>query len=783
MMKRILSLLMALCMIGTLVPGTVFAAEQELPARMEQIEIPVQVNPLYADVVEPEEFHRQGGEYVPMAEAVYLPEAQAAVEVRKHLKNRTESFTVYLSVPEITFEQAEIERIVVSLFEAALAHTGDPLEGDYLRWQYGSWGVPENGITYGVDGSKMTMAINYMVEYYTTAEQEAELTGRVNQLLAELDLEDVCDYETLREIYSYIISHVVYDYDNLNNYNHKLKYTAYAALINGTAVCQGYSVLLYRLALELGLDARLVPGDSNNDGSTDHAWSILELNGQYYNADATWDSEIGQFYYFLRGSDNFPDHTPDYSYLEAGFAENYPMSAADFQHSVRSETTAPTCTEGGYTTCICNCGDSYRTDRTEAVGHSWDSGSVTKEPTETETGVRTYTCTACGATREEELPKLDHEHSYQSSVTAPTCTEEGYTTYTCACGDSYVGDKVPALGHTEVVDPAVEATCTESGLTEGKHCSVCEQVLIARETVPAKGHAYENGICAVCGAEDPTNPSEPEETDPTDPSEPEETDPTDPSEPEETDPTDPSEPEETDPTDPSEPGETDPTNPSEPEEHTHQFSEWITVKEPTGREEGMEERRCVCGEIESRAVPKLTNPFSDVKKTDYFYDSVLWAAHRGITSGITATRFAPTQPCTRAQVVTFLWRAAGEPEPVSGKKPFTDVNPAAYYYKAVLWAVEEGITSGMSATTFGPNRACTRGQVVTFLWRTAGEPEAVHQENSFTDVNPGAFYYKAVLWAVENGITTGMGSGSFAPGSTCTRGQIVTFLYRAFTKQ
>lgn len=172
------------------------------------------------------------------------------------------------------------------------------------------------------------------------------------------------------------------------------------------------------------------------------------------------------------------------------------------------------------------------------------------------------------------------------------------------------------------------------------------------------------------------------------------------------------------------------------------------------------------------------SPFRDVKASDYFYDPVLWAVSYDITSGVGNGRFAPGDPCTRAQVVTFLWRAAGEPEPVSRKNPFTDVKSSDYYYKAVLWAVENGITTGMSANTFAPNSPCTRGQVVTFLWRAAGEPQPYHVSNPFTDVKSSAFYHKAVLWAVNYGITTGMTDTTFAPNSTCTRGQVVTFLYR-----
>ncbi len=181
--------------------------------------------------------------------------------------------------------------------------------------------------------------------------------------------------------------------------------------------------------------------------------------------------------------------------------------------------------------------------------------------------------------------------------------------------------------------------------------------------------------------------------------------------------------------------------------------------------------------------PAPENPFVDVAEGAYYYDAVLWAvnAEPQITNGMDQTHFAPNGVCTRAQVVTFLWRAVGSPAPASSANPFTDVPADKYYTDAILWAVENEITSGTGKTTFSPNNACTRAQVVTFLWRAKGKPAPTSTESSFTDVS-GGYYYDAVLWAVENGITKGQTDTTFAPNASCTRGQIVTFLYRAFGK-
>ena len=271
-----------------------------------------------------------------------------------------------------------------------------------------------------------------------------------------------------------------------------------------------------------------------------------------------------------------------------------------------------------------------------------------------------------------------HEHSYTAVVTEPTCTEQGYTTYTCECGDSYVADYTDALGHTEEIIPAVEATCTESGLTEGVKCAVCGEILVEQEVIPALGHDWKGTGCTRCDE-------------------------------------------------------------------------------------------------------KRENPFVDVPEDAFYIDPVLWAVEKGITTGVDDTHFNPFGRCDRASVVTFLWRAAGSPEPTTTENPFVDVNENHFYYKAVLWAVEEGITNGTSATTFAPFAKCTRAQVVTFLYRALGEPEVEATESGFTDVtDPKLYFYAPVLWAVENGITNGVGDGSFGINRTCDRAQVVTFLYRAY---
>ena len=174
-------------------------------------------------------------------------------------------------------------------------------------------------------------------------------------------------------------------------------------------------------------------------------------------------------------------------------------------------------------------------------------------------------------------------------------------------------------------------------------------------------------------------------------------------------------------------------------------------------------------------------PFTDVADDAYYADSVAWAVENNVTSGVSATSFAPNASCTRGQMVTFLWRAAGSPEPKSTDTAFTDVKSGAYYEKAVAWAVENNVTTGTSATTFSPGATVTRGQSVTFLWRANGSAAAAGA-SAFTDVAASAYYASAVAWAVENNVTNGTGAATFSPNADCTRAQIVTFLYRSIVK-
>lgn len=211
----------------------------------------------------------------------------------------------------------------------------------------------------------------------------------------------------------------------------------------------------------------------------------------------------------------------------------------------------------------------------------------------------------------------------------------------------------------------------------------------------------------------------------------------------------------------------------------HSFGGGEVEQVPTEESEGQRVYTCAtCGLQRYQTLPALSrNPFGDIRGDAYYYWPVIWAHEAGITMGMCEDEFEPYGSATRAQVVTFLWRMAGCPEPDASDCPFDDVDLESYYAQALLWALESGIARGMSDTKFAPGDPVTRGQFVTFLHRLAGAPE-VACGTTFADTGFGAYYDAAVLWATRTGVTTGMGNGTFAPTAACTRGQIVTFLNR-----
>ena len=415
---------------------------------------------------------------------------------------------------------------------------------------------------------------------------------------------------------------------------------------------------------------------------------------------------------------------------------------------------------------------------------------------------------------------------------AATCTEAGLTdgSKCSVCGEVLTEQKeIPAIGHKAETVKGTAATCTEAGLTDGSKCSVCGEVLKAQEEIPVKAHSFKDGKCSVCGAKDP-NYVEPKPEDPVDPT----PTPT---------PGDKPTPGAVASDFSAHYDSVSQTlivrghgamptfdrsfeRPWQGKEIktliieegitsvTKEAFGWYTVDtiylpkslvyleewalypgsayqvHYAGSEADFDKIYFENEEDKSSLLnggwrnlhhntPVPNNPFKDVKEADWFYGTVMWAVRNEITGGTSATTFSPNAPCTRAAVVTFLWAANGRPEPTSTDNPFKDVKESDWYYKAVLWAVGNGITGGTSATTFSPNDPCTRAQVVTFLYAAQGKPGVDMSANDFNDVADTAWFAKPVVWAKENEITGGVSAGKFGPNQTCTRAQIATFLYKA----
>ena len=229
----------------------------------------------------------------------------------------------------------------------------------------------------------------------------------------------------------------------------------------------------------------------------------------------------------------------------------------------------------------------------------------------------------------------------------------------------------------------------------------------------------------------------------------------------------------------------------------HSWTDWQIITPATCTTDGKAQRSCTaCGKVETETIHApghdwngnqcgrcgivRQTPFDDVEPGSFYETPVAWALDNGITTGIDATHFGPLGQCQRAQVVTFLWRTYGSPDPTTTECPFTDVKETDFFYKAVLWAVEKGITNGVSATEFGSYLPCNRAQVVTFLWRAQGCPVNASAVNPFTDVQAGTWYEMPVLWALDRGVTNGISATEFGVNTICNRAQIVTFLYRTF---
>lgn len=251
----------------------------------------------------------------------------AAAELRSAMEQRQTSVVIGIRADD------DFQNKVKAVVDGAFAHTGVPTQGDYLYRQFRKWSAKGAPVVYNPSLQTYEIAIPFEIEYYTNAAQEKVVDAAVKQLLDDLNVYQASNYEKVCAIYDYMCDNITYDFANLEDESYYLKYTAYAALIDKTSVCQGYANLFYRLALELGVDARIIGGIGNGGG---HAWNIVRLNGRYYNLDSTWDAGTANhnYSYFLRCTANFGDHHRDAEFSSAEFNAAYPMSDTDYDGSV-----------------------------------------------------------------------------------------------------------------------------------------------------------------------------------------------------------------------------------------------------------------------------------------------------------------------------------------------------------------------------------------------------------------------------------------------------------------
>ena len=386
--KSLTALLLALVMSLTLLPTQVLAAES---GTVGYVESTLRVDPVYSNILKvriPDISSRQKPTAMPAESVTYLSETAAVEEVRRQMLARAETIPLSLKLPS----GSDIQGTLARIWDTALEHTrGNGTAGDYLRWQGGRY-FYYPGFSYRDNGSYITFSMYFQTNWFTTAQQEATLSSYIKgNLLPQLALNGKSTYQKVRAIYDWITRNVRYDYDNLGNDSYLLQYTAYAAVINRTAVCNGYAALFYRLANDAGIDCRFVTGMAGGY----HAWNIVRMdNGKYYCLDATWDEGQTNYSYFLKGTTEFgQDHTVMTDKDNTYFWNQYPVSAADFDPNAPLPPAAPTVTcsnaASGKPKLTWNAvsgAASYRVFRSESRGSGYSLLGTTTSTSYTNTG-------------------------------------------------------------------------------------------------------------------------------------------------------------------------------------------------------------------------------------------------------------------------------------------------------------------------------------------------------------------------------------------------------------
>ncbi len=911
-MKKLMSWILALALCLSLVPMSVLAADRQEGSYTGSVSY---VNPVYAAMEDQEDqvqVTMPAAASVTLSDTEYLDEEECVAAIQQNLLNHQSAFTVTYYYNSSSGSDAALEELsseCTRLFSEALEHNGTGTAGDYLMWSFAGYSC---GFSVSYQGSNYYVTYNYVVDFYTTASQETELTAQIQKTLNELIYPCMSDYEKVCAIYDYITLHVVYDYNTLNDDSYKLKYTAYAAMMNRTAVCQGYATLFYRMALEAGLDCRVITGTSTDlkTGVQEaHAWNIVKLGDSYYNLDATWDSSRKQsgtdYIYFLKSMSDFSNHNRDSSYATNSFNTAYPMASANYDPAAGAGTAAshsviyvaatePTVSVDGHAEYwYCRyCGKCFSdealttqvdvqdliipalgTEEEQEAGGTcgesvtwtlYDNGTLTIRGTG---AMEDYSITqAPWITLSEDITSVVVEDGVSaigeaafeecrdltSVVLASTVTDIGdYAFQNCtALTELYLGSGLKSIGRDAFYDCSglTSVTLPEGLMTIGTNAFYCCSSL-TEITVPDTVTAIGDGAFYRCTSlttvslgsgvtslgqsilEDCTCLTEIQVAD----------------------------------------GNRNycasdgilfnktmtslVVYPAGKTDLSYQIPDGVLSVEPSafygstaltsvtipssvttlgasafggctnlatvllgsgitaigakaldcaGLQDlyygGTEEQWAAVRDEGGSTIAQATihyNVFSDVTLNSasvWYYLPMTWSSEQNVVSGRqegTTISFAPFATCSRAEFVTMLYNLAGKPVLQDTTSPFSEDEPAlsesnSWYYNAMLWAYQNKITTGQTATTFAAMETCTRAEVVTFIYRfylycNDGTPVDATGSSPFEDAENTAansWFYDAMIWAKNTGVTTGRTETTFAPFDTCMRCEVVTFLYR-----
>ena len=628
------------------------------------------INPLYEDT-ETISILQQPRYAAETSSSVYYTSlADAAESVREQLREREQTVVVRYQVASGAYDRS----LANLIFSEAIAHTGVPTEGDYLRYQYGGWTC---GISISDNGTTCKLTFSYAMTYYTTADEEEEVDAKVQEVISSLALDGKNEYGKIKSIYDYICEHVVYDYEHLSDTSYKTQFTAYGALIDGTSVCQGYAVLFYRLALEAGIDARVIIGESYGEG---HAWNIVRIGEKYYYLDSTWDAGNTFYRYFLKGTSDFTAHDNDAEYSTDDFFQQYPVSASayvksdsdDIMHTpVLQGYKDSTCTEEGYTgdTVCSECGELLKKGESIMMkDHEWDSDYTIDQPAAcTVAGSKSIHCSICDAVKEgteQSIAATGHSWGTGKVTAAATCTEAGTKTYTCSSCNASRTESIAATGHTYGAWAVVEAATTRQEGREERICDTCEHVDV--RVIPKKILTMFTDV---------------------------------------------------------------------------KTSDWyydaVTYVYENGLMTGLNTTTFGPGEALSRAqfavilhrmngTPEAahTANFPDVADNTWYTDAVLWANSIGVVNGYSDTgKFGPGDNITREQMALMMYRYANHMGyDTSVKADFGKFKDAArvssFAAEAMKWAVGNGIITGKNnGTTIDPQGNAARAECATIIMR------------------------------------------------------------------